>query len=80
MIIIEEIPRGKFQEKAATSANNAFTHRVGSPSHGRPRHFEEAITGDTPAPPNRIAAGSSGALRWWGVVNARTLDEIIAIQ
>jgi hypothetical protein len=35
---------------------------------------------DTPAPPNRIEAGSSGALRWWGVVNTRTLDETNVTQ
>jgi hypothetical protein len=30
---------------------------------------------DIPAPPNRIAAGHFVTLRWWGVVNTRTLSE-----
>jgi hypothetical protein len=66
-------------KKTATSANNAFTHRAGSAVPRSPEAFREAISGDTPALPNRIAAGPSGSLREWGVVNAGTLAEIVAI-
>jgi len=48
-------------------------------SLGRSRELEDADSGDTPAPPNRIAAGHFVTFRWWGVVNTRTLSEISII-
>jgi hypothetical protein len=70
---------------ADPSANTIFTHRGMRPSV-RPELDADSgmrisvawkqIQPDTPAPPNRIAAGTFGALRWWGVMNTRTLGEI----
>jgi len=43
---------------------------------GRQRHLEEVDSGDTSAPPDRIAAAHSVHLGWWDVVNTETLDDI----
>jgi hypothetical protein len=73
--------------KWGTSDNTIFTRRGIRPSVRTEVRsgIGEAITvagkrnqPDTPAPPNRVAAGSFGALSWWGVVNTRTLYEIPA--
>jgi hypothetical protein len=75
----------EYSRKPEASANTIFTHRGIRPSV-RPELEADSgmsisvarkqIQPDTPAPPNRTAAGSFGALRWWGVVNTTTLDEI----
>jgi len=56
-----------------TSHNNVFTHR--RTSHlGRQRHFGEVDSGDTFAPPNRIAAAHYRSLK---VVGRREHGNVI---
>jgi hypothetical protein len=72
-------------KKAPASDNTIFTHRairlsvrqkLEADSGMRLAVAEKGNQPDTPAPPNRIAAGHYVTLRWWGVVNTRTLYEI----
>ncbi|MBP1938681.1 hypothetical protein, partial [Paenibacillus sediminis] len=72
---------------SSTSHNTIFTLRKSSclgPAGVRSGFGDEIpvagkqIQPDTPAPPNRIAAGHFVTLRWWGVVNTTTLYKIKA--
>ncbi|AIQ19070.1 hypothetical protein H70357_21930 [Paenibacillus sp. FSL H7-0357] len=80
--IIDSIHPSLIFEEEVASDNTIFTHRAICPSvrTGVRSGFGEVISvaekfiqPDTPAPPNRIAAGTFGALRWWGVVNKNVI-------